>query len=162
MLINKMKNESSSQMNELNEDLNYNPLNTKIGEFNNNNKEEENNNYQNVNFDQFISGYEYKNVIVVDPLGEYNTIQKAIDDAKPFTTIKIKPGVYRESLVVTKPFLDIDSENHSEPAIIISSNKPCLLVDKLKKNESIRISNIKLTNKGIVQIDNEKFDYTKL
>ena len=36
-----MKNESSSQMNELNEDLNYNPLNTKIGEFNNNNEEDD-------------------------------------------------------------------------------------------------------------------------
>lgn len=156
-----MKNESSSQMNDLNEDLNYNPVNTKMENFNENN-ESTNINGDAANFEQFILGYEYKNVIVVDPLGEYNTIQKAIDDAKPFTTIKIKPGVYRESLVVSKPFLDIDSENHNEPAIIISSNKPCLLVEKLKKNESIRISNIKLTNKGIVKIDNEKFDYTKL
>ena len=113
-------------------------------------------------FQEFIKGEEYTNIIIVDQKsGQYNTIQKAIDAAKQHTTIKIKPGIYRESLVISTPFLDIESENPNEQAIVISTNKPTLRVEGLKSKESIRIANLKLTNRGIFSLEQNE-DFTKL
>ena len=38
---------------------------------------------------------------------EFATIQKAVDAAKPGSTVLIKPGVYKEAVVVTTPYLTI-------------------------------------------------------
>ena len=145
----------------LNSDNNfYEPQNTK-DEFN---KKSNDSNLLNTeeNFQEFIKGEEYVNVIIVDPKSnQYNTIQKAIDAASSYTTIKIKPGIYRESLVVSTPFLDIESENPLEQAIIISTNKPTLRVEGLKTKESIRIANLKMTNRGIFNLEQNE-DFTKL
>jgi flagellar hook-basal body complex protein FliE len=113
-------------------------------------------------FQEFIKGEEYVNILIVDQKsGVYNTIQKAIDAAVPYTTIKIKPGIYRESLVISTPFLDLESENPNEQAIVISTNKPTLRVEGLKNKESIRIANLKLTNRGIFSLEQNE-DFTKL
>jgi hypothetical protein len=115
------------------------------------------------NFQELIKGEEYTNVIVVDQKSnEYNTIQKALDSAKPYTTIKIKPGIYRESLIVTTPFLDIESDDKLQQAIIISTNKPTIRIEGLNQKDSIRISNLKLANRGILKDEDSDIDFTKL
>lgn len=115
------------------------------------------------NFQEFIKGEEYVNVIIVDQKsGGYTTIQKAIDDAKPYTTIKVKPGIYRESLVISTPFIEIESENPNEQAIVISTNKPTLKVEGLNSKDSIRIANLKLTNRGVFSETPSDMDFTKL
>lgn len=144
-----------------------NPPTTKENFFNPNNSNNINNEIIDVdnkdNFQEFIKGEEYVNVIIVDSKSEgYNTIQKAIDSAKPYTTIKVKPGIYRESLVISTPFLDIESFDPVEQAIVISTNKPTLRVEGLKPSDSIRLSNMKLTNRGIFTEEPSETDFTKL
>lgn len=115
------------------------------------------------NFQELIKGEDYINIIVVDQKSnEYNTIQKAIDAAKPYTTIKIKPGIYRESLVISTPYLDIESEDPVQQAIVISTNKPTIRIEGIKQRESIRIANLKLTNRGILKEEESDTDFTKL
>ena len=114
------------------------------------------------NFNDLARGENYENIIIVDQNSEIKTIQMAIDSAKPKTTIKIKKGIYRESLVIKTPYLDIESEDPVDQAIIISNNKPTLKVIGLKSTESIRIANLKLTNRGIFSETQEESDYTKL
>lgn len=141
------------------------------GEFNNLNMSKEsayNNNNPDLlvtedNFQDLIKGEDYVNTIIVDQKSnEFNTIQKAIDAAKPYTTIKIKPGIYRESLVISTPFLDLESEDKVQQAIIISTNKPTIRIEGLKQKESIRIANLKLANRGILKEEDSDMDFTKL
>ena len=35
--------------------------------------------------------------------GEYDSIQAAIDEAQPYSLIRISPGIYLEPIVITKP-----------------------------------------------------------
>jgi hypothetical protein len=114
-------------------------------------------------FNEFIKGEDYVNLIIVDSKSNgFNTIQKAIDAAKPYTTIKVKPGIYRENLVISTPYLDIESEDSVQQAIVISTNKPTIRIEGIQQKESIRIANMKLTNRGIVKEKESDNDLTKL
>lgn len=117
------------------------------------------------NFLDHLNVDTFKNIVYVDINGscEFSSIQEAINKVESFTTIKIKPGIYKESLLITKGFLDIESDDINNRAIIISNNNPTISIQGLSDKDSIRIANLLLTNRGIRQEKTtiEETDLTK-
>lgn len=60
--------------------------------------------------------------------------------------------------MLSKPHLEIESKNPLEPAIIISDNHPCFKIDNLKKNEILKLKNLKLMNRGISKKETTEFN----
>lgn len=58
-----------------------------------------------------------KNALVVGEGGQYKTVAEAVEAAAPGSTIYIKPGVYREKLVIKKPGLKLVGENPANTII---------------------------------------------
>lgn len=75
-----------------------------------------------------------KSTLIVsgDGKGDYKTIGEAIIKAKQNTRILIRPGVYKESLIINKPLKIIGDGNRSE-IIIESKNSSCIV---MRTNES--------------------------
>ena len=59
--------------------------------------------------------------------GDYKTISAAIQNAKPGTRIYVSPGLYKESVVITKQ-LEIIGDGPLEDIIIESADSNCLLM----------------------------------
>jgi parallel beta-helix repeat protein len=59
--------------------------------------------------------------------GDYSTISEAIDSAKPGTRIFVRPGLYRESLIIDKP-LEIIGDGVLEEIVIKCEDSNCLLM----------------------------------
>ena len=68
-------------------------------------------------------------VIVVAALGEadYRTIGAALTAAKPGDRIMVRPGVYRESLVLVKP-VEIAGDGSRDEILLVSGDEACLLI----------------------------------
>ncbi len=45
--------------------------------------------------------------------------------------------------------MELYSENPEEPAIILSSQGPCIKIESLKETDTIKISNLRFCNRGI-------------
>lgn len=58
-----------------------------------------------------------KKALVVGEGGQYKTVAEAVEAAVPGSTIYIKPGVYREKLVIKKPGLKLVGENPANTII---------------------------------------------
>ena len=100
--------------------------------------------------------YQYE--IKVGKNQQYKSIQKAIDDAKNNTIIKILPGLYWENLTLKgKNRVDICSLNEDDPAYILSDNSPCIMIHCLEANDTIKLYNLKFIHRGIRDdvLDNE-------
>ena len=54
-----------------------------------------------------------------------------------------------------KPFIEIDSFQHDEPAILLSDNAPCIKIMDLGERETVKITNLRIANRGI---KNDKYD----
>jgi len=89
-----------------------------------------------------------KNIYLVDQnSGPFKTIQEAIDTAKPFSQIKISPGIYIENLIITKNGLTIMSKNEINDVTIISVKRPTISID-LKKDETCSLIGLKISHSG--------------
>ncbi|HAA26630.1 MAG TPA: hypothetical protein DCE56_01790 [Cyanobacteria bacterium UBA8553] len=66
-------------------------------------------------------------IVCQEGSGDYSTIGEAIAHAKPGTHIFIRPGVYKESLVIDKP-LEIIGDGPLAEIIIESEDSNCLLM----------------------------------
>lgn len=80
--------------------------------------------------------------VVVDPMprrGDYTSIQKALESSEPGTRILIRPGFYREALVLNRPFELIGDGERSE-IVIEAINADTLLF----QTEFGRVSNLTL------------------
>ena len=71
----------------------------------------------------------YKAELIVAKIGaaNYKTIREAIKNAEPDTRILVRPGFYRESLVIDKS-VEIVGDGQREDIIIESRCKPCILM----------------------------------
>ncbi|MGB7440602.1 MAG: right-handed parallel beta-helix repeat-containing protein [Coleofasciculaceae cyanobacterium] len=69
------------------------------------------------------------NSLVVAKTGEcdYSTIGEAIKNAKPGTSIVVRPGLYKESLVINKP-VELIGNSSEEPTIIESVDSSCIQI----------------------------------
>jgi parallel beta-helix repeat protein len=69
--------------------------------------------------------------IIVDSsdsgLGQYKTISEAINNAQPNTRIRVRPGVYKESLVIDKP-VEIIGKGSVKDIVIESVKSSCILM----------------------------------
>ena len=75
---------------------------------------------------------------------EFPTIQKAVDVAKPGSTIKIRPGVYRESVAVKTPRLVIRGVDRFRTVLHGGDKKPNgFIVDGAN---NVRITNLTVRN----------------
>jgi parallel beta-helix repeat protein len=83
--------------------------------------------------------------LVVDQLhrGDYSTIAAAIGAARPGTRIEIRPGLYREGLVIEKP-LEIVGVGKRDDIVIQTSEANVVLF----KAERARIANLTLQQAG--------------
>ena len=110
-----------------------------------------------------IEGKNVYTAFVVEPVEvfvgegcEYETIQSAIDDVNPNSTIYLKPGVYEENLIIEKKLniigcqKSIREKSSSELPIIVSDEK---IGCKIKSNAKIE---------GIVFTNNENISFNKL
>lgn len=59
--------------------------------------------------------------VAADGTGDFYSIQRALDIAKPGQTLMVAPGVYREVITVSKPHITIRSHN-SDPAKTVVVN----------------------------------------
>jgi parallel beta-helix repeat protein len=78
---------------------------------------------------------------IVDPMhrGDHDTITKAIKSAKPGDRILIRPGLYKEGLVINKP-LEIIGDGAREEIIVEATDKNALLF----KTTMGRVANLSL------------------
>lgn len=79
--------------------------------------------------------------------GPYKTIQQAIDDAKPNSTIKISSGLYKENLVITKSSLKIESKDFNPDVYIMGNKGPAVMID-IEDGGSCLIQNLRFVHKG--------------
>jgi hypothetical protein len=79
--------------------------------------------------------------------GPYYTIQSAIDDAKPNSTIKITSGLYKENIVITQHSLKIESKDACPDVYIMGNKGPAVLID-IPEGGSCLIQNIRFVHKG--------------
>ena len=79
--------------------------------------------------------------------GPYKTIQAAIDEAKPNSTIKISSGLYKENLVITKSSLKIESKDFNPDVYIMGNKGPAVYID-IEDGGSCLIQNIRFVHKG--------------
>jgi len=82
-----------------------------------------------VSLSQTASLFPIKTELIVAKLGEadYRQIQDAIKQAEPQTRIIVRPGFYRESLIIDKE-LELVGQGQPEDIIIESRYKPCLQI----------------------------------
>ena len=67
-------------------------------------------------------------VLTVGAMGQYATIQEAVDAAKEGDTVKILPGVYRENVTVSKSIAIIGSSREEVTLVAESESSPVLFV----------------------------------
>lgn len=79
--------------------------------------------------------------------GPYKTIQSAIDDAKPNSTIKITSGLYKENIVIREPSLKIESKDFNPDVYIMGNKGPAVLID-IPNGGTCLIQNIRFVHKG--------------
>lgn len=91
---------------------------------------------------------EIKFSYMVDQInGPFHTIQSAIDEAPPMTTIKVNFGLYKENLVITKPGLKIESRDINNDVYIMGHRGPAVYIN-LNPGENAQIQNINFVHKG--------------
>ncbi|VEP11516.1 conserved membrane hypothetical protein [Hyella patelloides LEGE 07179] len=66
-------------------------------------------------------------VVAKSDTADYKTIGEAIDNAEPETRILVKPGIYRESLVINKT-LEILGDGQVSNIVIESTDASCILM----------------------------------
>jgi parallel beta-helix repeat protein len=84
--------------------------------------------------------------LIVDPMprrGDYTTITKAIESAEPGTRILIRPGFYREALVIDKP-LELIGDGERKEIVIEAKGANIIHF----KTEFGRVSNLTLRQAG--------------
>ena len=84
--------------------------------------------------------------LIVDPLrraSNYNTISAAIFAARPGDRIMVRPGIYTEGLVISKPLEIIGDGNRAE-IVVQASKKPVLLF----QTSGGRVQNLTLRQSG--------------
>src|SRR6185503_10984288 len=57
---------------------------------------------------------------------QYESISHAIENARPGTQILVKPGLYKESLIIDRP-VTITGDGPAEEVIVESAGSPCLV-----------------------------------
>jgi nitrous oxidase accessory protein NosD len=67
-------------------------------------------------------------VLTVGEMGQYATIQEAVDAAKDGDTVKILPGAYRENITVSKNIAIIGSSREEVTLVAESESSPVLFV----------------------------------
>lgn len=69
------------------------------------------------------------NEIIVSSIGSkhYESLSKAVRNAQPYSRIRVRPGIYREEIILDKP-LQIIGEGAKETIIIDAGYAPCLLM----------------------------------
>jgi parallel beta-helix repeat protein len=82
--------------------------------------------------------------------GDYKTINEAIKNAQPGTSILVRPGLYQESLIINKP-LKIIGDGTKAQIIIENANSNCLVLNT--DNAEVR----GLTLRGLAGQNNKKF-----
>jgi F-box protein 11 len=71
-----------------------------------------------------------KNTYLVDQnSGPFKSIQEAIDTARPFSQIKISPGIYIENLFIAKNGLTLMPKNENNDVTIISVKGPTISIE---------------------------------
>jgi parallel beta-helix repeat protein len=64
-------------------------------------------------------------VVVAPEGGDHTSVQAAIQAAQPHTRILVKPGMYKEALILTKP-VEIIGDGPREKIVIESTDKPVI------------------------------------
>lgn len=72
--------------------------------------------------------YVAEGVLTVGAMGQYATIQEAVDAAKDGDTVKILPGAYRENITVSKNIAIIGSSREEVTLVAESESSPVLFV----------------------------------
>ena len=106
---------------------------------------------------QEVDFREWKNEIHVDKKGEkgaFKKIQAAIDYATPKTKIVIHPGIYREQLIIEKKSdIEIRSLDPEMPAILMASNKPCILIKNMLPGQTVKLGYLRIVHRGMREED---------
>ena len=106
---------------------------------------------------QEVDFREWKNEIHVDKKGEkgaFKKIQAAIDNATPKTKIVIHPGIYREQLIIEKKSdIEIRSLDPEMPAILMASNKPCILIKNMLPGQTVKLGYLRIVHRGMREED---------
>ena len=106
---------------------------------------------------QEVDFREWKNEIHVDKKGEkgaFKKIQEAIDNATPKTKIVIHPGIYREQLIIEKKSdIEIRSLDPEMPAILMASNKPCILIKNMLPGQTVKLGYLRIVHRGMREED---------
>jgi hypothetical protein len=85
-------------------------------------------------------------IVSQDTGSKYKNIQEAINIASPSSTIHIKPGVYNENLVISKPTSLIGDDSDTSCILIISKSQfPAILI----KSSNVSIKKVRLKNSDI-------------
>ena len=79
--------------------------------------------------------------------GIYKTIQAAINDATPGSTIKISPGLYDESILIKTSGLILEPKERGGEVTIQQFVKPCIFVD-ITQGDTFTVNHIRMLLKG--------------
>jgi F-box protein 11 len=79
--------------------------------------------------------------------GPYFTIQSAIDNAKPNTSIQVHSGIYKESLIIREPSIKIESKDYRPDVYIMGQKGPALIIDTPAHGSTV-IQNIRFLHRG--------------
>lgn len=81
-------------------------------------------------------------IVVASDGGDYQSLTQALSQAKPGMRIRVKPGLYKESLVIDKP-IEIIGDGPAKDIIIESANADCLAI----KSDGVLIRGLSLRTK---------------
>jgi F-box protein 11 len=84
-------------------------------------------------------------VVVADGSGQYRTIGKAVEAAEDGDTIVVKPGIYRESVVIAKDITLRGEGDRDEIIIEVPAELPGLVVPRVELPFAIRLDDSSAT-----------------
>lgn len=81
--------------------------------------------------------------------GQYTAITEAARIAQPGTRILVRPGLYKENLVINKA-VEIIGDGHMEQVVIESAGVPCVVIE----GDGVVIRRLSLRARGVENSDN--------
>jgi len=88
--------------------------------------------------------------IIVDPeLGQYRTLEEALEVAEEGTVIKLTEGVYTCNIVISKPGIKIQPRDKDKPVYLLGNEGPVIKIEMAERNHYLVLKRVLLAHSGL-------------